>query len=275
MARTKLEGKVALVTGAAGGIGRATALALAEQGARLVVCDVDEPGLREIAAQLGERLVLSRRTDVSSRDDMRALADEVHARVPALDVLVNNAGVGLSGSFVDTSLEDFEWIVGINLWGVIHGCHFFVPKMVEAGAGRSVVNVSSALGYFAGAEISAYATTKFAVFGLSESLRAELAPAGIHVATICPGIIATGIIGKSRFRGVADEDGMRARVAELYRKRNYGPEKVADAIVDAIRKRRDVVPVSPEAWGLWYLKRLMPSGAGIVARAISRRAKQG
>lgn len=147
--------------------------------------------------------------------------------------------------------------------------------MLEAGAGRSVVNVSSALGYFAGAEISAYATTKFAVFGLSESLRAELAPAGIHVATICPGIIATDIVAKSRFLGVADEAGTRARVADLYRKRNYGPERVASAIVDAIRKRRDVVPVSPEAWGLWYLKRLVPSGAGVIARAISRRAKQG
>jgi NAD(P)-dependent dehydrogenase (short-subunit alcohol dehydrogenase family) len=275
MARTKLEGKVALVTGAAGGIGRATALALAARGARLVVCDVDEAGLRELASELGARLVLARRTDVSKRDEVRALADEVHACVPALDVLVNNAGVGLAGSFLDTSLEDFEWIVGINLWGVIHGCHFFVPKMVAAGPGRSVVNVSSALGYFAGADVSAYATTKFAVFGLSESLRAELAPAGIHVATICPGIIATGIVGKSRFLGEADEDGARARVAELYRRRNYGPEKVADAIVDAIRRRREVVPVSPEAWGLWYLKRLFPGSVGAVGRALSRGAKRG
>jgi NAD(P)-dependent dehydrogenase (short-subunit alcohol dehydrogenase family) len=168
----KLDGKIAVVTGAASGIGKETARALARKGCRLVTVDVDEKGLVSLGEELGDTVALSRRVDVSDADAMRALAADVHRMAPAVDLLVNNAGVGLGGGMLDTPLEDWEWVLRINLWGVIHGCHFFVPPMAERGSGH-VVNVSSALGFFATGLTAGYATSKFAVFGLSESLRSR------------------------------------------------------------------------------------------------------
>src|SRR5262249_12558017 len=148
-------------------------------------------------------------------------ADAVHADGGAVDVVVNNAGVGLAGGIRETSLEDFEWVLNVNLWGVIHGCHFFVPKMVEKRAGH-VVNVSSLLGLVAGAGTLGYSTAKFAVVGLSESMRAELAPHGVHVSVICPGAIDTNIIKTTRYK--RDPEATRARVLALYKKRAVGAE---------------------------------------------------
>ncbi len=268
MATRDLGGKIALVTGAASGIGRATALALARAGADLWLCDIDEPRLGDVAGEaraLGRR-VGTRRVDVARRDEMRAFADEVHAADRAVDVLVNNAGVGLSGTFLDTSLEDWEWVLSINLWGVIHGCHYFVPKMVERGGGGYVVNVSSMAGVAATDVLSAYSTSKFGVFGLSEALRDELRPHGIGVATICPGVIDTPIVDASRALGQSAIPEVRARVTAEFRKRSYGPERVADAIVDAVTGGGDVVPVTPEAWALYFLKRIAPGAAARVLR---------
>jgi NAD(P)-dependent dehydrogenase (short-subunit alcohol dehydrogenase family) len=266
-----LRGKTALVTGAASGIGRATVEALAHDGARIIACDVNEAGLDEVKQSLGAACLFARRVDVSKKDEMRAFAGEVHAKVPAVDVLVNNAGVGLSGGILSTSLEDWEWILSINLWGVIHGCHYFVPKMVERNTGGHVVNLSSVLGYFAAPDVLGYATSKFGVLGFSESLRAELAPHKIGVSTICPGIIATGIIAKTRFRGTGDAEKTRSHVEQMYRKRNYGPDKVAKAILRAVKKDVPVVPVSPEAWALYYLKRFVPTLGGPLGRYMARR----
>jgi NAD(P)-dependent dehydrogenase (short-subunit alcohol dehydrogenase family) len=254
------KGKRALVTGAASGIGQATAIALAKQGADLVICDVDEKGMATTADSIRSlgRDVLSKKVDVSSRDQMRALADDVH-RKGALDVLVNNAGVGLGGTFLETSLEDWKWILGINLEGVVHGCHFFVPKMVEAHNGGHVVNISSAAGYTPSPALAAYCTTKYAVLGLSECLRIELAEHGIGVTAICPGIINTPITRNSRLVGRAARAGAQEKVVRFYEKRNYGPEKVADEIVRAIRHNRAIVPVSPEAWAFYLVKRASPT----------------
>lgn len=255
------EGKTVLITGAASGIGRETAFAFAERGARLELVDVDAEGLertallcRNLGAETDAHVV-----DVSSADAMRALADRVHQKVSAVDVLVNNAGVGVAGSFVGTELSLWTWALGINVMGVVHGCHFFLPKMIERGTGGHVVNVSSAAGLVAPKRMSIYAATKFAVVGLSEVLRAELRPHGISVATICPGIINTPITRSSRLSGdLAGRADFNERVAAVYRKRNYGPERVAAAIVEAVEKRRGVTPVSPEAWAMYYGKRFIP-----------------
>jgi NAD(P)-dependent dehydrogenase (short-subunit alcohol dehydrogenase family) len=268
------DGKTALVTGAASGIGRATAVAFAQAGADLVLCDVDEKGLAEterMARELG-RNVLSRKVDVSDARAMQAFADEVHQKHDALDILVNNAGVGLGGGFLDTSLEDWKWILGINVWGVIHGCHAFVPRMVEKKRGGHVVIVSSAAGYSPSAMLVAYSTTKFAVLGLAENLRLELAPHGIGVTAICPGIINTPITRNSRLRGKAAEPGAQARMQKFYEKRNYGPEKVAEGILAAVAKNRGVAPISPEAWGFYLLKRLSPALFDKVSHAIAKKA---
>jgi NAD(P)-dependent dehydrogenase (short-subunit alcohol dehydrogenase family) len=267
------HGKTAVVTGAASGIGRATALALARAGADLWICDVNERGLEDTAAEAraaGRRASI-RRVDVSKKEEVSAFADEVNGAIGAPDILVNNAGVGLGGPFLHTPLEDWEWVVSINLFGVIHFCHFFLPKMVERGRGH-VVNISSAAGYFAAPALTAYATSKFAVLGLSEALRQELMPHGIGVTAVCPGVVNTNITSTTRMHGPATASpGARERIIDFYRKRNYGPEKVADNIVSAIMKNRAVLPVTPEAWALYILKRLSPELTGALARVVSER----
>jgi len=171
----KLGGKTVVVTGAGSGIGRATALAFAGQGARVAACDVDPARLAALAAELGERALVIRQVDVADRAQMAGFADAVHAIVPAVDVVVNNAGVAVGGTFLDTTLDDWDWLLGINLRGVVHGCHFFARPMVERGAGH-VVNISSIFGIYPAPNVTAYVASKFAVLGFSQSLRAELAP---------------------------------------------------------------------------------------------------
>jgi NAD(P)-dependent dehydrogenase (short-subunit alcohol dehydrogenase family) len=254
--------KTVLVTGAASGIGRETALAFAERGARVQLVDIDGVG-QERTALLCRALGAEATTyvaDVSVSDDMRRVSEAVHERVPAVDVLVNNAGVAVLGSFVETDLADWDWIIGVNVKGVVHGCHFFVPKMIQRGAGGAVVNVASASGLAAPRRMSAYGATKFAVVGFSDVLRAELKEHGITVATICPGIIDTPITRNARVVGDIARDGQfRERVQELYRKRNYTPARVARAIVNAVERGKGVTPVTPEAWISYLGKRWWPS----------------
>lgn len=255
-----LRGRRVLVTGAASGIGRATALLFARRGADAVVCDVDEGGLAETAAQIRAlgRDVLARTVDVADAQAMGAFAEEVLREWGAPDVLMNNAGVGLGASFLDTSLADWDWILGINLRGVVHGCHYFVPAMVEQGRGGHVVNVSSAAGYTPSEMLCAYSTTKYGVLGLSESLRMELRRRGIGVTAVCPGIIDTPITRSSRLRGAADRPELREQMVRAYQRRGYGPERVAENVLRAIQRNRAVAPITPEAWALYFAKRLVP-----------------
>lgn len=276
MPRSRFDDKSVLVTGAASGIGRETALLFAARGAALFLCDVDEGGLSETAndARRSGGKVHTHVVDVSRRDAMATFAAAVHERVEAVDVLVNNAGVGLSGGVLDTDLDDWEWVISINLWGVVHGLHYFVPSMVRRKKGGHVVNVASAAGFLATPDLAAYSTTKYAVVGLSEALRTELVPHGIGVSVICPGLINTKIIQTARLRGTGPS---RAELVELYERRNYGPEKVASAILGAVINNRAIVPVAPEAWVTYALKRAMPvSTPSLVQRMVGRaRSKKG
>ena len=268
-----LRGRLALVTGAASGIGRASALAFARRGADLALCDRSEAGLAEVAAAaraLGSE-VLTRQVDVASAGQMQAFAADVHARAPAVDLLMNNAGVGLGGGVLDTTLEDWRWIVDINLFGVVHGLHCFVPKMVERGRGGHVVNVASMAGYLGSSLLPAYVATKFAVIGLSESLREELAPHHIGVTAVCPGVINTPIATSSPMRGAAADPEARAEVARAFARRNYPPERVAENVLRAVQRNRAVAPISPEAWIFYYAKRLAPGLVRWVGAQVSRR----
>jgi len=269
-----LRGKTALVTGAASGIGRATALAFARRGARLIVSDLNEEGLSKTAdsiRKLGSDVV-THRVDVADRNAMQAFAETVHRDTEAVDILMNNAGVAISGGFIHTTLQDWDWILGINLMGVIYGCHFFIPKMIARGRGGHVVNVSSAAGYTASEALAAYSTTKFAVFGLSEALRDELERYGIGVTTICPGFINTPITSSARLRGPDATPEAQQRMIAVYQRRNYTPERVAENILKAVQRNRRVAPISLEAWILYYLKRLSPGLLARVGRFIADRA---
>jgi NAD(P)-dependent dehydrogenase (short-subunit alcohol dehydrogenase family) len=255
-----LAGKHALVTGAASGIGKATALELARHGADMVLCDIDQAGLEATEKEIGDlgREVFARRIDVSHADEMERFAQEVHTRIGAVDLLVNNAGVGLVAGFLEMDLENWDWIVGITLKGVIHGCHFFVPRMVERGQGGHVVNVASLAGFIPGPPLCAYNVTKAGVVSLSESLRSELRPHGIGVTAVCPGIIDTPIASNMRYRGTMPAEEARQLGRDAMRRRNYSPERVARNVLKAVSRNRAVAPISLEAWIGYYMKRFFP-----------------
>jgi len=273
---TSLTGKTVLVTGAASGIGLETALAFAARGADLVLCDLDESGLAAAAKRIEAlgRKVFTRRVDVSSEEEMRAFAEEVHQRVEAVDILMNNAGVAIGGPFLSTSIKDWNWILGINTMGVVHGCHFFIPKMVQRGQGGHVINLSSAAGYSATSVLAAYNATKFSVLGLSEALWEELHPHGIGVTAVCPGLIDTPITRNTRLVGQMDKPEKREEMVEGYQKRGYLPDRVARNILKAVQKNRLVAPISPEAWVLYYMKRFAPWMLRRLGLMMSKRAAE-
>ena len=267
----RFGGQLVLVTGAGSGIGRATAYAFAESGARVIAVDRDAEGAArtaEMSRLLGAPEAWAETVDVSDEQAMEKLADRVAAEYGVVDVLVNNAGIGLSGSFFDTTPEDWKKVLDVNLWGVIHGCRLFGKQMAERGQGGHIVNTASAAAYQPSKALPAYSTSKAAVLMLSECLRAELAGQDIGVSAICPGFVNTNITSTARFAGVdgAEEKRRQKRTARLYGLRNYPPEKVADAILRAVVRNEAVVPVTPEARGAHLMSRFTPRALRAIAR---------
>jgi NAD(P)-dependent dehydrogenase (short-subunit alcohol dehydrogenase family)/pimeloyl-ACP methyl ester carboxylesterase len=267
----RFGGQLVLVTGAASGIGRATAFAFAEAGARIVAVDRDAEGAArtaEMSRLIGAPEAWGETVDVSDEQAMEKLAGKVAGEYGVVDVLVNNAGIGLAGSFLQTSTEDWKKVLDVNLWGVIHGCRLFGRQMAARGQGGHIVNTASAAAYQPSKALPAYSTSKAAVLMLSECLRAELAGQGIGVSAICPGFVNTSITSTARFAGVdaVEEKRRQRRSARLYGLRNYPPEKVADAIVRAVVKNQAVVPVTPEARGAHFMSRFMPRTLRAIAR---------
>ncbi|MFJ9636856.1 SDR family oxidoreductase [Streptomyces sp. NPDC101178] len=267
----RFGGQLVLVTGAASGIGRATAFAFAEAGARVVAVDLDAEGAArtaELARLVGAPAAWGEAVDVSDEAAMEKLAEKVATEYGTVDVLVNNAGIGLSGSFLETTSEEWKRVLDVNLWGVIHGCRIFGGQMAERGQGGHIVNTASAAAFQPSRALPAYSTSKAAVLMLSECLRAELAEKSIGVSAICPGIVSTNITATTRFAGTdaAEEQRRQKKATRLYGRRNYPPEKVADAILEAVVRNRAVVPVTPEARGARLLSRVSPGALRRLAR---------
>lgn len=268
--RRPFEGSLVVVTGAGSGIGRATALAFAERGAEVVAADLDLATAQrtaELAGLLGP-VAHPFTVDVSDPAAMDDFAKSVLHEHGVPDVVVNNAGIGMAGPFLDHSADDWRSVLDVNLWGVIHGSRLFAAQMVERGEGGHIVNTSSAAAFTPSRSLPAYATSKAAVLMLSECLRAELKGRGIGVSAICPGIVNTNITRTSRFVGQGEDDEARSRerVARAYARRNFGPGGVAKQIVAAVRDDRAVVPVTPEARLGYLTSRVSPRVMRLLAR---------
>ena len=275
------DGALAVVTGAGGGIGRATAVTLAGHGASVVAADIDLPAAEETIALAKSAGTggTAYQVDVSDADAMETFAAEVKEAHRAPDILVNNAGIAVSGPFLETGLDDWERIMGVNLWGVLHGSRLFGKQMHDRvhalpnkpdkpNLGGHIVNVASAAAFAPSRVLPAYCTTKSAVFMFSECLRAELASSRIGVTAVCPGFVSTGIVANGAFLGgdASSRDRLKQRGQKALSLRNYPPEKVAERIVHAIIKNKAVVPVNFEGHFLHTLSRVSPATMRLMAR---------
>ncbi|TDG02453.1 SDR family NAD(P)-dependent oxidoreductase [Paraburkholderia guartelaensis] len=259
MAVSSLKGKQVLVTGASSGIGYETALAFARRGANLILVDINATALDTTSHVVREHGVkcLTWKADVSDAQAMGELADAVHEAVGALDVLVNNAGIAFLGAFLETPMHAWRRILDINVMGVVHGCSAFLPRMIEAGGPRRLVNVASVAGLAPAYQMAAYAASKHAVVGLSESLAMELSGSEVGVSVIFPGIINTPIARPGTASvGKNVTDAQLERLAAFYQGKGAHPRVVAESIVDAVQAEKSIVLVGPIARLVYNLRRI-------------------
>jgi NAD(P)-dependent dehydrogenase (short-subunit alcohol dehydrogenase family) len=258
MAVRELKNKWVLVSGAASGIGYETALAFARQGANVVVTDVNAAGLEAVQRDVdavGVRC-LSYAVDVSDEAAMREMAEAVHKQIGALDVLVNNAGIGYLGPFLQTSAQNWRRVFDVNVMGIVHACQAFLPAMIAAGGARHVVNVASAAGISPAPNLSAYSASKHAVMGLSDTLSIELDKTQVGVTVVCPGVINTPIIrNRSAVSAVIPPEQLDCLEAH-YRKTGAHPSLVARQIVRGVKRGQDIVLAGPTAQAMFNVKRL-------------------
>jgi len=261
------------VTGAGSGIGRETAFAFAREGAELVISDIDEAAVKGTAAEIATRGGVAHAyvLDVSDADAVEAFAERVSNEHGVPDIVVNNAGIGQAGRFLDTPAEQFDRVLDVNLGGVVNGCRSFGRRLVERGTGGYIVNVSSMAAYAPLQSLNAYCTSKAATYMFSDCLRAELDAADVGLTTICPGVIDTNIVNTTRFDAPAGKqsaqvDGRRGQLGKMFALRHYGPDKVANAILSSVKKKKPIRPVAPEAYALYGLSRLAPQGLRNAAR---------
>ena len=261
----KIEGRIAVVTGAGSGIGRAVSLELARRGADIALVDIDETTLSEVktAVEAMGRHASLHVVDVSSQQQMAALPEQVIAEHGAIHILVNNAGVSVNLPFEQQDVSDLEWISGINYWGVMYGCKYFLPYLQEADQAH-IVNMSSSAGLTGMKGQSSYAATKFAVRGLSESLYVELANSSVGITCVHPGAVATNILDAARMDPTHKEKMLKMFHLAM------PPEKAAQLIVKAIEKNRFKLVFCVESRILDYMKRIVPTGTLKLMRLANR-----
>jgi len=255
----RLEGRTAVITGAAGGIGRAIAVSLASRRCHLALADIDEAGMAEtsnLARAHGVR-VSRHRVDVADRFAIAELPDTVAAEHGGVDILVNNAGVALGGTFEQISAEDFEWLFEINFWGVVRMTRAFLA-LLRASDDARVVNLSSVYGVIAPPEQVAYSASKFAVRGFSEALRHELEGSSVAVTVVHPAGVNTSIAEKARVPAGVTEEQIAKRRARYRKLLTMPPEIAGEAIVRGIERRRSRVLVGSDAKVISVVARLLP-----------------
>lgn len=257
---TLSKNSVAVITGAGSGIGRALALRLAQEKIEgIAIADFKEEGLDETFAMLENSgvKVSKHLIDVSKLEQVQQFADEVLAEHGRATHLINNAGVGLLGTFEQISLTDFEWLMSINFWGVVYGCKVFLP-ILQKEKSAHIVNISSVFGFVAPPEQSAYCSAKFAVRGFTESLRHELEDSNIRVSAVHPGGIKTNIARSSRLGENAPEE-YSQQAADFFDKvAQTSPEKAAETIVKGIKKENPRILIGADAHAISYVHRLFP-----------------
>lgn len=251
---------VAVVTGAASGIGRALAVRLAAEGiSGIAISDINEAGLHETVSLVEEHgiPVSAHLVDVGDLEQVKGFADEVIARHGRVSHLINNAGVGLFGTFEHVSIKDIEWLMGINFWGVVYGCKVFLPTLLEQERAH-IVNISSVFGFIAPEEQTAYCASKFAVRGFTESLRHEYEGTGLYVSCVHPGGVLTDIARNSRI-GENTPDTWKEQGSKFFdRVARTTPDAAAEVIVNGIKARNPRILIGKDAAQISLFSRLFP-----------------
>lgn len=256
--------KVAVVTGAGSGIGKAIATLLGRYGARVHCADIDGEAATKTADEIGN--AAAHTVDVTDAAAMEGLAQAVYAADGRVDLLFNNAGIGHAGRVEDSELEDWRRVLDVNVMGVIHGIHAFLPRLQEQDGKSHIVNTASLAGLISPPQMAPYAASKHAVVGLSESLASDLHGSGIAVTILCPGIINTPIVARIRMSG--DTAGHRDHVIDYYQRKGTLPDKVAkDLLADVRRRKLFCLTPRLEVGAAWFLQRLSPRLAAVVMRA--------
>jgi NAD(P)-dependent dehydrogenase (short-subunit alcohol dehydrogenase family) len=246
----------AIITGAASGLGRALAVRLARDGWNIAVCDINDQGsqqtLEAIRSAGGDGLV--EHLDVSCEEDWQTLSDRLRGQWDHLELLVNNAGIAISGEVGQTSLDDWRWALGINLWNGIYGCHTFVDWLKANPRGAHIVNTASLAAIGSAPSMAAYNVTKSGILALSETLFAELMPHNVGVTVLCPAFVKTALLDNGRFA----EEKHRTTAVRAFEKSDLTAEQVAEEVLRAIRRKQLYVILPRKGRLYWYFKRLSP-----------------
>ena len=260
-----LKDKVAGITGAASGIGRALALNLADEGCHLAISDINESGLKETADMVRSKgknvRVTTHKVDTAKREQVKQYADEAVKAHGAVHIIINNAGVVVVETLDDVSYDDFEWLMSINLWGVIYGCKEFLPYLKQQDC-ANIVNISSVNGIFTNPNNGPYCTAKFAVRGFTETLAQELAGTHIKVSCVHPGGIKTNIANNAKFYKASDPSMAKEESLAVFNRvmASTTADKAAKIIINGIKKDKARIMVGRDAYVLDWLKRLFPVG---------------